>query len=55
LDRLDEAHQTLLNETKNLIDFVCQSLTLYANDQTQNIEAIAGLPEWLLHSTGHVQ
>lgn len=42
LDRLDEAHQTLLNETKNLIDFVCQSLTLYANDQTQNIEAIAG-------------
>lgn len=42
LDRLDEAHQTLLNETKNLIDFVCQSLTLYANDHTQNIEAIAG-------------
>ncbi|XZW20456.1 chemotaxis protein [Acinetobacter baumannii] len=42
LDRLDEAHQTLLNETKNLTDFVCQSLTLYANDQTQNIEAIAG-------------
>ncbi|EOV5485766.1 chemotaxis protein [Acinetobacter baumannii] len=42
LDRLDEAHQTLLNEAKNLIDFVCQSLTLYANDQTQNIEAIAG-------------
>ena len=31
-----------MNETKNLIDFVCQSLTLYANDQTQNIEAIAG-------------
>ncbi|EPJ3750732.1 chemotaxis protein [Acinetobacter baumannii] len=42
LDRLDEAHQTLLNETKNLTVFVCQSLTLYANDQTQNIEAIAG-------------
>ncbi|MDC5447503.1 chemotaxis protein [Acinetobacter baumannii] len=42
LDRLDEAHQTLLNETKNLTDFVCQSLTLYANDQTQNLEAIAG-------------
>ncbi|MCP6542001.1 hypothetical protein NL485_28560, partial [Klebsiella pneumoniae] len=42
LNRLDEAHQTLLNETKNLTDFVCQSLTLYANDQTQNIEAIAG-------------
>ncbi|EQC1458904.1 chemotaxis protein [Acinetobacter baumannii] len=42
LDRLDEAHQTLLNETKNLTDFVCQSLTLYANDQIQNIEAIAG-------------
>lgn len=42
LDRLDEAHQTLLTETKNLIDFICQSLTLYANDQTQNIEAIAG-------------
>ncbi|XZU11206.1 chemotaxis protein [Acinetobacter baumannii] len=42
LDCLDEAHQTLLNETKNLTDFVCQSLTLYANDQTQNIEAIAG-------------
>jgi len=42
LDRLDEAHQALLTETKNLIDFICQSLTLYANDQTQNIEAIAG-------------
>lgn len=42
LDRLDEAHQALLIETKNLIDFICQSLTLYANDQTQNIEAIAG-------------
>ena len=27
---------------KNLIEFICQSLTLYANDQTQNIEAIAG-------------
>ncbi|OBA13075.1 chemotaxis protein [Acinetobacter calcoaceticus] len=42
LDRLDEAHQALLTETKNLIDFICQSLTLYASDQTQNIEAIAG-------------
>ena len=42
LDRLDEAHQALLTETKNLIDFICQSLTLYATDQTQNIEAIAG-------------
>lgn len=42
LDRLDEAHQALLTETKNLIDFICQSLTLYANDSTQNIEAIAG-------------
>ncbi|EOQ62970.1 hypothetical protein F935_02063 [Acinetobacter calcoaceticus ANC 3811] len=42
LDRLDEAHQALLIETKNLIDFICQSLTLYANDPTQNIEAIAG-------------
>ncbi len=42
LDRLDEAHQALLTETKNLIDFICQSLTLYANDETQNIEAIAG-------------
>lgn len=42
LDRLDEAHQALLTETKNLIDFICQNLTLYANDQTQNIEAIAG-------------
>ncbi|MEO4176370.1 chemotaxis protein [Acinetobacter pittii] len=42
LDRLDEAHQALLTETKNLIDFICQSLTLYANDQRQNIEAIAG-------------
>ncbi|MCU7697024.1 chemotaxis protein [Acinetobacter sp. AYS6] len=42
LDRLDEAHQALLTETKNLIDFICQSLTLYANDQTQNIEAVAG-------------
>ncbi|WP_202742797.1 chemotaxis protein [Acinetobacter calcoaceticus] len=42
LDRLDEAHQALLTETKNLIDFICQSLTLYANDPTQNIEAIAG-------------
>ncbi|WP_060465448.1 hypothetical protein [Acinetobacter sp. LMB-5] len=42
LDRLDEAHQALLTETKNLIEFICQSLTLYANDQTQNIEAIAG-------------
>lgn len=42
LDRLDEAHQVLLTETKNLIDFICQSLTLYANDSTQNIEAIAG-------------
>ena len=41
LDRLDEAHQVLLSETKNLIDFVTQSLTLYANDQTQNIDALA--------------
>lgn len=42
LDRLDEAHQALLIETKNLIDFICQSLTLYATDPTQNIEAISG-------------
>ncbi|MDK8754907.1 chemotaxis protein [Acinetobacter radioresistens] len=41
LDRLDEAHEMLLTETKSLIDLASQSLTLYLQDpNTLNIEGV---------------
>ena len=33
LDRLDEAHEALLNETKLLIDLITQTLTLHLENQ----------------------
>ena len=45
LDRLDDAHNVLLNETKALIDLSSQSLVQYVNDQ--ELSALEAIPSQL--------
>ena len=50
LDRLDEAHQALLSETKTLIDTTTQTLSLYAQDSTSH--SLEAVPSYLKELAG---
>ena len=43
LDRLDEAHQVLLSESKALVDLTSQTLVQYLQDNTTSLEAVPPL------------
>lgn len=50
LDRLDEAHETLLTETKTLIETLTQTLSLYVQDSASH--SLQALPEYLKELSG---
>ena len=50
LDRLDEAHETLLTETKTLIETLTQTLSLYVQDPASH--SLQALPEYLKELSG---
>lgn len=60
LDRLDEAHEALLNETKLLIDLITQTLSLHLENQSvadlehtsAQIREVAGAMQFLNAETG---
>ena len=50
LDRLDEAHEALLTETKTLIETLTQTLSLYVQDPASH--SLQALPEYLKELSG---
>ncbi len=50
LDRLDEAHEALLTETKTLIETLTQTLSLYVQDSASH--SLQALPEYLKELSG---
>ena len=53
LDRLDEAHQALLVETKTLIESLTQTLSLYSQDPTAH--SLEAVPVYLKELSGAAQ
>lgn len=52
LDRLDEAHEALLTETKALIELTSQTLVTYLQDQ--NLESLATIPAQIREIAGAI-